>query len=160
MNDDRTRVLAPDRAPTPFTAAEIRAGCPAGRQVRLEVRVAGAEPYVRVTRFLTGTEETAVQQTQRFDLEGHPLDEPVQVEAGWRDLQAHASFPADRTAVDHQAVDTALGRLDCLRYTVTEGNRVDVYWFAEALPGMPVRTETRQHGEVVSTMEMVASTSV
>ena len=52
---DETRdphVLAPGRAPTPFTADEVRGGCPAGRTIRLRVDVVGETSFHRVSRFV------------------------------------------------------------------------------------------------------------
>jgi hypothetical protein len=76
----------------------------------------------------------------------------------WRELQAHASFPADHTTIVAETIETGIGPLDCLRYTVREGTTEEVFWFAKDLPGMPIRYATREDGQVVTTVTVVANT--
>jgi hypothetical protein len=45
-------ILGPGLLPTPFTADEIRAGCPDGRFIRLLVEVDVQEPFIRTNRFV------------------------------------------------------------------------------------------------------------
>ena len=66
----------------------------------------------------------------------------------WRDLQSHASFPTDATTIEPERIETPMGELDCLRYTVRDGATEKVFWFATDLPGMPVRSVTRSDGHV------------
>ena len=150
-------VLAPGRAPTPFTADEIRAGCPAGRTIRLRVDVVGRPPYHRVSRFVECDAAGATLERSRLLLDGTPLAEPEVDRVTWRDLQAHASFPVGDTTIEPARIQTAIGELDCLRYTVRDGDAEDVFWFATDLPGMPVQSLTRRHGEVVTTVSVVDS---
>ncbi|RPI26408.1 MAG: hypothetical protein EHM57_00130 [Actinobacteria bacterium] len=157
MNDD-TRVLAPGFAPTPFTAAEIRRGCPVGREIRTRIESAGGDPFVSVTRYVGGDAATAVQETKRLRLDGTPIDEAARQEVPRHDLQAHASFPADRTEIAEEAIETPMGTMDCVRYTVGEGDDGTTFWFAKALPGMPVRVASRHGGRVTPIMTMIAST--
>lgn len=53
------RQLHVDHLPTPFTADEIRAGCPPGRTVRCLVVEPGREAHVRVTVFVSGDADGA-----------------------------------------------------------------------------------------------------
>ena len=151
-------VLAPGRAPTPFTADEIRAGCPAGRTIRLLVDVAGQPPYHRVSRFVDCDAVGATLERSRLSLDGSPLAEPEADRVTWRELQAHASFPVGDTTIEPARIQTAIGELDCLRYTVREGDTEDVFWFATDLPGMPVQSLTRSQSEVVTTVSVVDNT--
>ena len=144
-------VLAPGRAPTPFTADQIRGGCPAGRAIRLRVDSVGEEPFLRVSRFVECDAAGATLERSRQALDGSPLAEPEVSRVTWRDLQAHASFPADATSIGSEQIETAIGELDCLRYTVREGSAEHVFWFARELPGMPVQQLTRIDGQVVTT---------
>ena len=158
---DATRdphVLAPGRAPTPFTADEIRDGCPAGRTIRVRVDVVGESPFHRVTRFVACDEVGATLLRSRLSLDGSPLTEPEADRVTWRDLQAHASFPADDTTIESERIETAIGELDCLRYTVRDGASDEVFWFAKDLPGMPIQSLTRTHGQVVATVSVVDNT--
>ncbi|MGH3361785.1 MAG: hypothetical protein ACRDOM_04930 [Nocardioides sp.] len=151
-------VLAPGRAPTPFTADEIRDGCPAGRTVRFRVDVVGETPIVRVSRFVECDDVGATLERSRWSLEGSALAEPSVERATWRDLQAHASFPAHDTTIESERIETAIGGFDCLRYTVRNGATDEVYWFATDLPGMPVQSVTREDGQVVATVTVVDNT--
>jgi len=158
---DETRdphVLAPGRAPTPFTADEIRRGCPAGRIIRLRVDVVGETPFHRVSRFVDCDEAGATMERSRLSLDGSPLAEPEVDRVTWRDLQAHASFPADDTTIESERIETAIGELDCLRYSVREGATNEVFWFANDLPGMPIQCLTRTDGQVVTTVSVVDHT--
>ena len=121
---DETRdphVLAPGRAPTPFTADEIRGGCPTGRTIRLRVDVVGETAFHRVSRFVECDQAGATMEHSRLSLDGSPLAEPEVDRVTWRDLQAHASFAADDTTIESERIETAIGELDCLRYTVRDG---------------------------------------
>jgi len=65
---DQTRdphVLAPGQAPTPFSADEIRGGCPAGRTIRLRVVMVGETPFLRVSRFVECDETGATLEGSR-----------------------------------------------------------------------------------------------
>ena len=152
-------VLAPGQAPTPFTADEIRVGCPAGRTIRLRVDAVGETPSLRVNRFVGCDESGATLERSRLSLDGAPLAEPEADRVTWRDLQAHASFAADRTTIESERIRTAIGELDCLRYTVRDGATEEVFWFAKALPGMPVRYLTRTDGRVVTTASVLENTA-
>jgi hypothetical protein len=151
-------VLAPGQAPTPFTADEIRRGCPAGRTIRLRVETEGETSFQRVSRFVECDEAGAILERSRLSLDGSPLGDPAVDRVSWRDLQAHASFPATDTTIEPDRIETALGTLDCLRYTVRSGTTEQVFWFAEDLPGMPVQHLTRTDRLVVTTVSVLANT--
>jgi hypothetical protein len=155
--DDPHR-LQPDHLPTPFTAAEIRGATRPGKTLRLRLEARGEEPVLRVTRFMETDDEWAVHESQRFTIAGDALDEPTRRRSSWLDFQSHASFPATTTTVSEETIDLAFGRFDALRYTVIEGEQEGRYWFARALPGMPVRTEDWEAGELRSSMTMIEHT--
>jgi hypothetical protein len=152
-------VLAPGRAPTPFTADEIRGGCPAGRTTRLRVDVVGETAFDRVSRFVACDETGATMERSRLSLDGSPLAEPEVDRVTWRDLQAHASFPADDTTIESERIETAIGALDCLRYTVRDGATEEIFWFAKDLPGLPIHCLTRTDAQVVTTVSVVDNTN-
>ena len=151
-------VIAPGRAPTPFPADEIRDGCPAGRTARFRVEVPGESPFLRVSRFVECDSTGATIERSRLALDGSPLAEPQVDRMTWRDLQAHASFEATGTTIEPERIPTAVGELDCLRYTVRRGATEDVFWFATDLPGMPVQSLTRTDGQLVSAVAIVGNT--
>ncbi len=132
-------------APTPFTAEEIRAGCPPGRTVTTQTTSKDGTT-VSVTTFLEGNDVGA-----QCDFDG---------ERGfvtWEGLRAHASFPADATTITEETITTALGTFDCLRYDVARESGIDRFWFAKNLPGMPIRIESEAGGLVVSTSTVTAN---
>jgi hypothetical protein len=147
-------VLDPSHAPTPFTADEIRRNSPAGKTIELVVEAEGTPPFRRVNRYLEADAQGARIERRRIG-----SDEPPQTaRSTWLELQEHASFPADRTTIVTETIDTPLGRLDCLRYTVRgDDGSVRTFWFATDLPGMPVRSEVRAADGVTTTTTMVAN---
>jgi hypothetical protein len=151
-------VLEPGHAPTPFTADEIRAGCPAGRTIRLRVDAPGEPPFLRVNRFTECDEAGAVFERSRQSLDGSPVGEPEAQRVTWLQLQQHASFPAEVTTIAAERIATAIGERDCLRYTVRDGPTEELFWFAMDLPGMPVQVHTRIDDEVVATVSVVDNT--
>lgn len=153
--DDDPHRLRPDHLPTPFTAAEIRDATRPGHTLRLRLEASGDEPVERVTRFVETDDEGAVQESQRFNAAGEPLEEPSWRRSSWLDFQSHASFPAATTTRGEEPIDLAFGRFDAWRYTVVEENREERYWFARDLPGMPVRTEDWEAGELRFSMTML-----
>jgi hypothetical protein len=143
------RRLHPDHLPTPFTADEIRAGCPPGRTVRALVVEAGREPYVQITRFVSGDAEGAEQESWTETPDGARLSEPTRRRTAWLGFQGHASMPAATTDIAEEVIDIPAGRFDCLRYTRRDGDTVNTFWFARSAPGMPLKFEEREAGELV-----------
>ena len=155
---DETRdphLLAPGQAPTPFTADEIRDNSQVGKSVRSRIEAAGAAPYFRINHYVECDENGATLERSELSLDGSPLGEPELVHVTWLDLQGHASFPAADTTIERESIETPLGRLDCLRYTVRDGADEDVFWFAQDHPGMPIRYLTRSGGDVRMTASVV-----
>ena len=156
MEDARDpHVLAPGTAPTPFTADEIQAACTVGKTIRRRVDAMGEAPYLLVSRYVERDEAGATLERSRLTLDGAPLGEPMVARVEWLDLQEHASFPADATTIEPERIATAIGALDCLRYTVRDGATEEIFWFATDLPGMPVQQATRTDGQVVETVTLV-----
>jgi hypothetical protein len=150
--------LRPDHHPTPFSAEEIRRGCPSGRTIRMRVERPGSEPVVRVTRFLDGDAESAEFEVWTETTEGRRLDEIERGGARWLDFQGHASMPTADTAITAETVEIPAGEFDCLIYTRTDGDKVDTFWFARSAPGMPLKYETRVNGELVSASVAIENT--
>jgi hypothetical protein len=145
--------MRPDHAPTPFSAAEIRAGCPAGRTSVYLIHVPLSQPVYQTLRFLGGD---AGHAELELVTEG---EKPSRTRAPWTELQSHASFPAAATGITRETVRTPAGRFDCWLYTVrTSQNgkiRVTRLYFARDLPGPPVRRTVEIDGQSVHTMTLV-----
>jgi hypothetical protein len=140
--------LRPDHLPTPFSAAEIRIGCPAGRTVRSLVSENGAEPFVHVVRFVTVDEDGADQESWRESVDGAPTTEVKQRRSTWLEFQGHASMPAATTEIAEETIEIPAGRFDCMRYTRRDVDTVSTFWFARSAPGMPLKFEEVEGGVV------------
>jgi hypothetical protein len=149
-------VVDRDHLPTPFSAAEIRDATPPGRSLVVRVDVAGRPSSTRLTRFAEVDEDGALQERSPLGPDGEPTEEPTATRVTWRSLQEHALFPVERSTRDRVRLAHPLGELDCIRYTVTDGDAVDVYWFDIARPGMPVLVDSRRGGTPVVTMTVLA----
>ncbi|HYJ66437.1 MAG TPA: hypothetical protein VEX15_02115 [Nocardioidaceae bacterium] len=149
-------VLGPDQAPTPFTADEIRQGCPVGRTLRLLIEPTGAPPVHRLNRYARCDERGATIERSGVGADGEPDGPPEVDDVTWLDLQGHASFPVDQTTIESETIETPLGAEECQRYTVTDGATRQVFWFAVDRPGMPIRYLTEESGRVVMTVSVVA----
>ena len=149
--------LRPDHLPTPFSAAQIRDGCPAGRTILIREETAGEEPSFRRIVFTEVDAETSVQELQATDADGTPIGEPSPGHSTWLDLQRHASQPADATTVDEVRLSLQFGDFDCWLYTVRLTNAELRFWFAKELPGMPVRVEQWADGALTGRTVMIAN---
>jgi hypothetical protein len=151
--------LRPDHFPTPFSAAQIRAGCPAGRTIRIREEAAGDEPTHRRIVFVEVDAAVAVQEFQPTDADGQPVGEPTLRRSSWLDLQRHASQPTDATSVREVGLDLPFGTFDCWLYTVLRPDAELRFWFAKELAGMPVQVEEWVSGALASRTLMVADSS-
>jgi len=149
--------LQPDHLPTPFSAAQIRAGCPAGRTIRIREETPGEAPSFRRIRFVEGDDETAVQEFQATDEHGEPIGEPTIRQSTWLDLQRHASQPADATTMQEVVLALPFGEFDCWLYTVRAPAAELRFWFARDLPGMPAQVEEWVDGSLAGRTVMVAN---
>jgi hypothetical protein len=152
-----THRLQPDHLPTPFSAAQIREGCPAGRTIRMREEAPGEAATFRSVRFVEVDADGAVQEFQVTDAEGQVLGEPSRRRSTWLDLQHHASQPADATTVDEVVLPLAFGEFDCWRYVVQRPGAELRFWFAKALPGMPVQVEEWVDGILAGRSTMVSN---
>jgi hypothetical protein len=148
-------LLHADHLPTPFTADEIRAACPAGRSLRLRVERAGEPTIIRVSQYVANDLEGTVQESWAEAPDGRRLEPPERERSTWLELQAHASFPADTTERDDETIEIPAGRFACLRYTRKDPDGVWRFWFALDLPGQPVRYEHEVDGAVVSSVTLL-----
>ncbi len=158
VSEAKTRVMQVGHAPTPYSADEIRLGCPAGRSIRLRVETAVEPTYIQHIRFTETDETGATQDLWRTSPDGEPRGGTDTVYSTWEELQKHASFDAETTSIDDDRIEIPAGVFDCLRYTVGRGAFTHVFWFAVDLPGMPVKFTAHTDDRLTYTSEMVANT--
>jgi hypothetical protein len=149
-------VLDPDHHPTPFTAAEIREGSPLGRTVRQRIEEAGSADALLVQQYVAVDEESGTRLVYALESDGTRRD-VRRSRSTWLELQGHASMPRSTTTIEAVTIETPMGPLDCLLYTAVDGEEVARFWFARAIPGMPVRTERRVGGVLVDRVTMLSS---
>jgi hypothetical protein len=150
--------LSADDLPTPFSAAEIRDGCPPGRTLRFRMERPGQDPVVRVSRYAETDTDSAVQESWTEDLEGRRLSDPKLERSTWLELQEHASFPRATTVRTEEELEIPAGRFACLRYTRTDPDAIWRFWFALELPGQPVRYEREASGQIVFSAALMENT--
>ena len=152
---DESHRLRPDHHPTPFSAAQIRDAARPGRETRVRVVRQGAEPVVRAIRNIRGDDEGGDHEAWLETEDGRRLSEPERGRSTWLELQGHASMPVDSTSIEPETFDIPAGRFDGWRYTRTDDDGVDVFWFAKSEPGMPLRYESRKGDDVVSSSTVI-----
>jgi hypothetical protein len=145
------RLMRPDHAPTPYTAAQIRTACRHGRRSTFLTEAPGNQPSSMTFTFLDPTDDGCT-----LEISGSATR---RVPATWKGFQAHASFPDSQTRISRETIEVPAGRYHCMHYTVTgpagaKDNVTDL-WFAHELPGPPVLREVRESGQVVSRMVLV-----
>jgi hypothetical protein len=152
---DDPHVIGAGLLPTPFTAEDIRRGCPAGRRILVRVEKEGARPEFWTSYFLRCDDEGADIESGEATADGEPLGKPVVARSSWSELQRHAAFPADVSRVESRVLDSPFGPLECLVYSVGRGDTTSRFWFARRYPGMPVRYEDVDGDRVVASTVMV-----
>ena len=145
--------LAPDRAPTPYTAAEIRGACGKGRTTKWRMVTPKGE-FISVHRFISADAKGARWQSLLVRADGVQQDSK-ELTGTWDELQSHASYPAADTRITAGRTDVPAGEYDCWIYEVEEKGSVTTYWFAKDLPGPPIRIEILQGPRRVLDMQLV-----
>lgn len=124
----------------------------------MRVERPGAEPMVRVTRFLAGDAEGADREVWTETTGGERAGDIERERSSWLDFQGHASMPIADTVITEETIEIPAGVFDCLVYTRTDGEEIDTFWFARSAPGMPLKYETRVNGELVFSSVAIENT--
>jgi hypothetical protein len=139
--------------PTPYTAEQIRAANHVGRRLDWRVETAGRHEMRSMT-FVAADEKGADAEAVTLDETGHAVGESKRTHATWEELRDHAAFPSASTTLTHESVTVPAGTYDCNVYTVTDGGKVMRFWFANNMPGPPVKMVTTEAGAETETREL------
>ncbi len=140
----------PAIAEIPFPAAQIQQATPPGRTYVIEMREGDGEPQREIWTFEESSAAGFVLVVR--DPEG---TEVRRSEGPWTELESHAHFPAALTTVERTELESELGTHACRLYTVRDADNANMirrFWFADALPGAPIRMVVESEG--VTRMEM------
>lgn len=148
-----------DHAPTPFSAAEIKAGCPRDRTMVFQIEMFGKSMLFRTTRFMSHFDDRTVLENITKTADGKKVGKTQIVTANWTDLQAHASFPAINTKITNVKHTVPAGTFDCYLYTITDtaagkSSEKQLY-FAKSLPGPPITYIEKADGKITYRMVMI-----
>jgi hypothetical protein len=144
-----------DRAPSPYTAAQIRDASKAGRTILLVMESPDKPPLRKRMRFLAVDDERATIASETLDDAGKPLGPAETETATWDEIRKHASFPKATTTITDAVAEVPAGSFPCKRYTVIEGKKKTVACFANDLPGPPVEMTIEEDGKLLMSMELV-----
>lgn len=147
-------------ASTPFTADEIRESSRTGRRYEWNVDSPGKPRQVRVLTFVRVNKGGAETENVTLDEAGHMMGEPVRSSATWQELRDHAAFPATKVAITEESVTVPAGTYPCKLYTLTEGAKVSRFWFANTMPGPPVKIAIVEDGTPKESRELARITNV
>ncbi len=152
--DTEEHQLAPDRAPTPYTAAEIRANCRKGRINKWRM-VTDQGEFVSVQRFVAVDEKGARIQSLTLNANGSPTGKSKNTSGTWIEFQGHASYPAAMTEIRSEWTQVPMGEFECWVYIVEEKGTTTTYWFAKTMPGPPVRIDITKGKKRLLEMEQI-----
>lgn len=152
---------APVMLPTPYTIEQMREGWVPGVALTFEMKAAGKPTTLH--RWEVVSKPDADQVETAFTVlaeDGETVIAPRTVRGSALEaLRKHAEFPADRATVEPATLTTPFGTFPGKRFTVTDPenpSQVQVFEFADALPGPPVRMATTEDGVEVQSMVMTA----
>ena len=151
----QSHVLQEGFHPTPFSAEQIRSASVEGHCSILLMHPMDGDAFLTKVIFRGSDPETAVFESQNYDLEGNPMGAAQTGSASWADLQGHASFPIQSTELSEETIDSVMGKKACWKYVVKNAEGSETFWFAKDHPGPPIKLVS-QRGELTQTsMQML-----
>ncbi len=148
---------ADGHAPTPYTAEQIRDATHQGRRYLFRVTLGTESPLTREMRFVRVDAQGATIASSMRDADGREVAPAEESTVTWEELRQHALFPARATTITDESIDVAAGHFETRHYTVRddEEGTTSHFWFANDLPGAPVKLVTEHEGTPLMTMELV-----
>ncbi len=148
--------------PAPYTADAIRAAFPSGTSVVIAMTGTSGSVVHEHWTFLDATDTSVRIASIVRTPTGELVEDQGSHTSTWDELAAHAIFPpSDVPTRTRDVVEGALGRFEAWRYDVrrdvpNEPVQQLAFWFADTLPGPPVRMVAKVEGQVVHSFEQIA----
>lgn len=151
---------AVEKAPAPFTADQLRTGCPVGRRIVYKIEEEG-KPVVRRTMEFIGNDANGAEiKGTTTDASGKEIESGAS-KATWTELRSHGEFDKNRLEIKHRTVSVPFGTLETTVYKVDAADgTVTTYYFADTLPGPPVLIYVDKDGKRIRTQTMESNTGV
>ncbi len=152
---------APDIVAPPFTAAELRAGLPAGTEIKLRVESANSPAVIQHWIFTAADETGCTIQARVYAEDGTLIEDQGSGTSTWDELESHAHFPAALTTREDASIDVPAGHFDTWLFEVKPaqpGAASQRLHFARSLPGPPVWMEVVKDGVVLTKLELLSRT--
>lgn len=156
-----TQVSEPEHVAPPFSVADLRAGLPAGTEIKLRVEAAGKPPVIQHWRFTAADDRGCTIHARILDAEGQLIRDEGSGTSTWAELLTHAQFPAAHTTRSDSSVEVPAGRFETYYFEVNPakpGDPLRRLHFARELPGPPIFMEVVKDGAVVMKMVLLSRT--
>ncbi len=146
---------------TPFTADQIHASCADGTKMSILFVDAKGTRTIRDWLFHGATDKDVLVQSTTRDDAGHEVDPTADKKHTWVELQRHARYANDDATRARSEFETRLGHVQGWVYDVNEAGPDGApthtrLWFADLLPGPPLRMEVMVGDVTVMTMEVLS----
>ena len=130
---------------------------PSGRVCVFRVFDPNGETLTRM-EFTEADESGVLVHSIAVSLEGETMGEN-ETRSSWEDLMRHASYPAGFTTITPVELTVGAGTFQAKLYEVADGGGgVDMrVWFADEMPGPPLKLEDLQADEIMVSMELIES---
>jgi hypothetical protein len=148
---------APEMAPTPYSAEEIRNANQPGTIYRYKVETSGSPLELKVLEFTLGTSaESAEVKEQSLDEAGQPKGPAKVGRSSWEDVRRHAEFPRAGLKVEPGSIEVPAGKFEAMVYTVSAPNGDTMrFYFAKSYAGPPVLFYKEHGGARVMTSTLI-----
>lgn len=141
----------------PFSAVALREGLPVGTMDVWRIEQAGQPTLIRTSRIVAADAHTATFSALHVRADdGLVHGDPSEYTARWEELRDHASFPADSVTRTVGPVTVPAGTFEGPRFEAArDASSVEVFHFAQDLPGPPVSYTRTDGGELVYSMTLL-----
>lgn len=151
----------PAHVSPPFSAAELRAGLPAGTEIKLRVKTAALPAVIEHWTFTAVDDRGCTIHARVLDESGAVIRDEGSGTSTWAELESHAHFPKERTTRSESIARVPAGTFETWLFEVgpeKPDGPISRYHFAKTLPGPPILMEVISAGERVRSIELISRT--